>query len=213
MDDNNTPQQQIYYIPENFVGESRLFQGRISTRRLIDSLMLALIVFVVIVLPLLAFGLSTLDTQIKIILIILLLAPPIIIGQVGYNGDPISVAMKNLSHWFKTRETRIYNSTPILLKTDPVRILQEQRANMDKLVGTYQDFQQRRIDKLTNQEYIQGENFEFEYDPGIEDYTEESNDYQQPVDKWPIVNVKIEEEDNIDSLKELLALDPSYYEN
>ena len=195
MADSSENRPSIYYIPENFLGESRILNGQIRTRYLIDSIGLALISAIIIGIPVFMFALNGTSIGMKFTIGVLILAPGILAGQLGYNGDPISVFLVNFFSWRKKRETRLYNENPRLLGTDPVKAIYEGKRGMDKIVSFVQDAQERRIEKKTSEQYVEGETFEFQYDPSIDGYTEDVGDYSDDAledeESLPVSNISI----------------------
>ena len=211
MANGNENRPSIYYIPENFLGESRILNGQIRTRYLIDSIALSIIFAAVIALPLLLFVLNDASFNVKVTLLVIIIAPGFLAGQIGYNGDPISVFLINFFKWRKQRQVRIYNENPRMLGTDPVKALYEQNKGMDKIVSFVQTTQQKRIDKKNAEQYVEGETFEFQYDPGIDNYLEDTGDYSDEAtgdeNSWPTSNVSISSGSDLDGLESLLSDD------
>ena len=170
--------RQVYYIPDNYISESILHIGQMTVRvrYLVDSLILTIFLgifaafFIMAVLP---------DTgsSAKITVAIIICGPGFLIGQLGFNGDPISTAVKNLIAWRKNSEIRLYNTNARLLGTDPLRKLQEDAGGRDTMVEVYTNIRESMRKSAEEDELVEGENFEFQYDPGIDRYLEDSGDY------------------------------------
>lgn len=208
MSENEEKRQTIYYIPENFFGESRIFGGRIRVRYLIDSVVLCLIVGIAITAPVMKYLVNEQPFNVKAMVFVMTLAPGFLIGQTGWNGDPISVFLLNYIRWLSNRQVKIYNETPRLLGTDPVKAIHESKKNLDMVVGIVQTTQQKRIDKKNAEVYIEGETFEFQYDPGIDGYTEDVGDYSDDslhdINTWPSTNIQIDAGSDLEGLEALL---------
>lgn len=83
MSDKKEEHYSIYTIPYNFIDESKVFGGMISTRKLVEGCILgAFFSF--------PFFLFSLPIQIKLTLILVFFLVFGIIGCIGINGDPIS---------------------------------------------------------------------------------------------------------------------------
>ena len=84
MSDKRNEDLKQFIIPENFMGESRLFQGQLKTRNVVEggliSGVLAIFFWNVISVPITT----------KISLVIFLSAPLGLLGLFGVNGDPLS---------------------------------------------------------------------------------------------------------------------------
>ena len=113
----------------------------------------------------------------KLTVALVVCGPGFLIGQIGYNGDPISVALRNFHIWRKNNRIRIYNVTPRLLGTDPVKAMAEDGSGRDAIVDAFNRVQERRKQKQKEKNTVDGIEFEFEYDPGIDDYLEDNGDY------------------------------------
>lgn len=175
----DTPdKRQIYYIPYNYIGESRLHIGQTSlrVRYLADSLILSLCLGV-IALAIILLAMQESSVQAKLTVALVVCGPGFLIGQIGYNGDPISVALRNFHIWRKNNRIRIYNVTPRLLGTDPVKAMSEDGSGRDAIVDAFNRVQERRKQKQKEKNTVDGIEFEFEYDPGIDDYLEDNGDY------------------------------------
>ena len=117
------------------------------------------------------------SVQAKLTVALVVCGPGFLIGQIGYNGDPISVALRNFHIWRKNNRIRIYNVTPRLLGTDPVKAMAEDGSGRDAIVDAFNRVQERRKQKQKEKNTVDGIEFEFEYDPGIDDYLEDNGDY------------------------------------
>lgn len=173
-----TDKRQIYYIPYNYISESRLHVGQTSirVRYLIDSLILSLILGIVAVLIILL-AMEGTSVQARLTVALIICGPGFILGQIGYNGDPISVTVKNYLAWRQNNRIRIYNVTPRLLGTDPVKAMYEDSSGRDAIVDAFSKVQEKRKQKQREKNQVDGIDFEFEYDPGIDNYLEDNGDY------------------------------------
>lgn len=206
----------IYYIPENFLGESRILNGQIRVRYLIDSIGLSAILALIFGLPLLLFVFREATFNVKITVLVISVAPGFLAGQFGYNGDPVSVFLTNVYRWRKKRQIRLYNEKPRLFGTDPVKALYESNRNMDKLVGLVQNVQEKRIERKNAEVLVEGETFEFQYDPSIDRYLDNSGDYEETGtdERWPAACVSIASGNNLEGLESFLGIfDESSQEN
>ena len=177
----------IYYIPENFLGESRILNGQIRVRYLIDSIGLSAILALIIGLPLLLFVFREATFNVKITVLVISVAPGFLAGQFGYNGDPVSVFLTNVYRWRKKRQIRLY-----------------------------QNVQEKRIERKNAEVLVEGETFEFQYDPSIDRYLDNSGDYEETGTdgKWPSARVSIASGNNLEGLESFLGIfDESSQEN
>lgn len=208
MSDSLENRPSIYYIPENFLGESRILNGQIRVRYLVDSIALSAILATIFGLPILLLAVPGATFNVKITVLVICIAPGFLVGQIGCNGDPISVFLINVYRWRKKRQVRLYNERPRLLGTDPVKALYESNRGMDKVVGFVQNMQEKRIEIKTSEVFVEGETFEFQYDPGIDGYLEDTGDYDDDQmntkGKWPETDVSIASGTYLDGLDDYL---------
>ena len=124
-----TEKRQVYYIPDNYISESKLHIGQMAVRvrYLIDSLamtaFLGVFAFTFIMLALPDAGVSA-----KLTVAVIMCGPGFVLGQVGYNGDPISTTLRR---------------------------------------------------NAVEGEMVEGEDYEFRFDPGIDNYLEDNGDYNE----------------------------------
>ena len=175
-----TEKRQIYYIPDNYISESKLHIGQMTVRvrYLIDSLamtaFLGVFAFTFIMLALPDAGVSA-----KLTVAVIICGPGFVLGQVGYNGDPISTTLKNLMKWRKNNEIRLYNTNPRLLGTDPIKALQEDAGSRDAMIEVYTNIWETMRRNAVEGEMVEGEDYEFRFDPGIDNYLEDNGDYSE----------------------------------
>ena len=199
--------RQIYYIPDNYISESRIHIGQMTVRvrYLIDSLILTAIlgvfavIFIMLVLP-------DAGTSAKITVAVIICGPGFILGQVGYNGDPVSTTLKHLIAWRKNNEIRLYNTNARLLGTDPVKALQEDVGGRDTMVEVYANFRESMRRNAEEGELVEGENFAFRFDPGIDSYLEDNGDYEDDSGSEGI-EVEIETDSDIGDIQYVFSSD------
>ena len=141
---------------------------------------------------------------------IIVCGPGFVLGQIGYNGDPISTTVKNLLAWRKNNEIRIYNTNPRLLGTDPVKALQDDASGRDTMVEVYANFRESMRKNAEEGEMVEGENFEFQFDPGIDSYLDENGDYEDGSDPDSF-ELEIDSEPNIENIRFVFSSD-GYFE-
>ena len=150
----------------------------VRVRYLIDSLamtaFLGVFAFTFIMLALPDAGVSA-----KLTVAVIMCGPGFVLGQVGYNGDPISTTLKNLLKWRKNNEIRLYNTNPRLLGTDPIKALQEDAGGRDAMIEVYTNIRESMRRNAVEGEMVEGEDYEFRFDPGIDNYLEDNGDYAE----------------------------------
>lgn len=158
-----------YYIPDNFIEEGRVFQGRIRLRNLIEGIAMGLIsasagIMAVLVCP-------QMKLEIKVSLIAILAIPPLIFGVTGFNGDTVSVALKYAIAWMRNRDTMLYNTAPKRLRLDPLMTLMNQTTARDQLLESIEEKRKENIQKKAELSMSEGKDFVFAEDKHVDAYT------------------------------------------
>ena len=164
MADKEKATARTYYIPDNFIGETRVLQGAFRLRSLIEGGVIGLILggfSLFIPIP---------ETKVKIAVVITAIAPGLMMGIVGYNGDYISVALKYMRQWFKEKGIRLYNPDPRILEKSPAIDIIEAETGKDRAVEMWEQYQKKRMEKKEAEEYVEGETFRFKSDRYVDDY-------------------------------------------
>lgn len=137
MSDKRNEDLKQFIIPENFMGESRLFQGQLKTRNVVEggliSGVLAIFFWNVISVPITT----------KISLVIFLSAPLGLLGLFGVNGDPLSTFIKIFFSWRRKRGLMLFNNEARALKEAPIKLMMSEDGMGDKL----RDFLDTRKEK------------------------------------------------------------------
>lgn len=153
--------RKTYIIPDNFISESRIFQGRFRIRYLIEGVILAVLVM-------LPFFFSNMNYRPKIFCMIVFGMPLLIVGIIGINGDPISVAIKTYISWKRQYHVMIFDPNPRVLTQKPIAAFEEETGITDKLSDYITERQKKREEKLTNYDLQEGVNMEFAADSGLD---------------------------------------------
>lgn len=204
-----TPEKrQVYYIPDNYISESRIHIGQMSfrVRNLIDSVALTLF-FGIFAAAFILLAMKGTSTSSKITAAIIICGPGFLLGQIGYNGDPISTTISNFFKWKKSNGIRLYNTTPRLLGSDPVKAMTENSNGRDAIVDAVSNMRENRRKKLEQNGLVEGENFEFEYDPSIDDYLDENGDFADSDKAQDHVDIELNSEWNPDAVSFVFSSD------
>ena len=161
--------RQEYYIPDNFINEGRIFQGRFIIRNFIEAVILAAITGSVGLIIILTH--PEMALEVKITMMVFLCGPSAIIGITGFNGDPISVVLKNALAWKKNNTTMLYNASRPLLKRDPLMSVITQSSKMDDLLSSIEARKQENIRKKYNLDIQEGKDYVFAEDQYVDHYT------------------------------------------
>lgn len=145
----------IYDIPDNFIDESRIFNGIFKTRNFVEGVVMALIAAI----PALLIPASTLNT--RIVILIAICGPFFLLGNAGYNGDPISTTILHAKAWYQGRGIMLYNANSRALKESPLAYMESTELPRDKLVDMVNNWKNARRQRNERMVYIEGETFEF----------------------------------------------------
>lgn len=162
---SNKGTQSVYYIPNNYADETRVFQGTFKLRYLIEGCVMGGTCALVSLL----FPIPTLNQRISAFLFMAM--PGLLLGITGYNGDPISSAAVYIYKWFNEKQIKLYNPTPRILKSSPSADIIGSSKLSDKLIDVWEEHQRKRLQEKGDFEYIEGETFVFKSDPFVDNYT------------------------------------------
>lgn len=157
-----------YYIPDNFIEEGRVLQGRVKIRNLAEGIGMALISTSVGIILILAY--PEMKLEMKVSLIAVLAVPPLILGISGFNGDAVSVAMRSAFFWLKNRDTMLYNATPRRLLIDPVMTVINQTSARDQILEDIEEKRQEKIRRKAELTLAEGKDYVFEKDEHVDEF-------------------------------------------
>lgn len=159
-----------YDIPDNFIDESRMLNGMFKTRNFIEGLIMALIAAV----PAMLIPASTFN--IRIVILVSICGPFFLLGNAGYNGDPISATFRHARAWRKGRGVMLYNANTRALKESPLTHMENTPQARDKLVEMVDSWKNARRLRSKNMVYIEGETFEFVEDDDLSSLYADDNE-------------------------------------
>lgn len=196
-------ERKIYYIPDNYIEEGRVFQGRIKVKNLVDAIVLAA-AFSIIGFTVLSIN-PYMTLQGKISMFVFLCVPPALLGIVGFNGDSLSVAAKSAKKWMKNKQMMLYNPTPKLLKRDPLLTVVNQSGTIDSIIEVLSEEKQKNIQKKAEVNIVEGKDYTFAKDEYVDRYTrekkksagEETYNYDAPAAENAPVRFDNSEDDSI----------------
>ena len=153
------------------MGESRLFQGQLKTRNVVEggliSGVLAIFFWNVISVPITT----------KISLVIFLSAPLGLLGLFGVNGDPLSTFIKIFFSWRRKRGLMLFNNEARALKEAPIKLMMSEDGMGDKLRDFLDTRKEKKAAERASQEMVEGKTFEFAPDSSLEgNYIDEDDD-------------------------------------
>ena len=171
MSDKRNEDLKQFIIPENFMGESRLFQGQLKTRNVVEggliSGVLAIFFWNVISVPITT----------KISLVIFFSAPLGLLGLFGVNGDPLSTFIKIFFSWRRKRGLMLFNNEARALKEAPIKLMMSEDGMGDKLRDFLDARKEKKATERASQEMVEGKTFEFAPDSSLEgNYIDEDDD-------------------------------------
>lgn len=158
MNQNGPEQIKTYLIPNNFIDESRVFNGALRTRFVIE----AIIVFLLVFIPCWVFIPSTVDAKIGITFFCSL--PLAIAALAGINDDSLFTFIKNVKGWRKSKQVMLYNDDAQIYKARPVDVMMSEVYASDFVMTAYSDWKSKRAAKNADVELIEGVDFEFRDD-------------------------------------------------
>ena len=158
MNQNGSEQIKTYLIPNNFIDESRVFNGALRTRFVVEAVIVFLLLFVPcwVIIP------STVNAKIGICLGCSL--PLAIAALAGINDDSLITFIKNARNWRKSKEIMLYNDDAQTYKARPVDIMMSEVNASDMVMTVYSDWKAKRAQKNADVELIEGVDFEFRDD-------------------------------------------------
>lgn len=158
MQENNNNQPKTYKIPVNFRDPGKTMNGMISTRNIVDALVLALFgALIAFLLP--VEGTGAISTY------ILLMGGFGMFGIIGVKGDPLSVYVADLLKWRNRRKPYLYNTHTGEFSMSAAELMLSEPQLRDMLADTIDSIKNSMTKKMP--EYIEGQNFEFAEDPEL----------------------------------------------
>lgn len=156
----NEDRPRIYSIPDNFIDESRIINGMFKTRNFVEGTVMGLLAAV----PALF---VQAEFRTKVMIIVAFAAPFFLLGNNGFNGDPISTTLKNAYTWLRKRRVMLYNSNSRALRETPLAAMMEEPAARDKILDLVDVFRENRKKRAAAIELIEGKTFEFAVDSDL----------------------------------------------
>ena len=143
--------------------ESRIVKGMFKTRNFLEGLLLA-----VIVLPI-AFLIPIASDYLRFMVVVAVCGPFFLLGNAGFNGDPLSTTVINAYHWKKTRGIMLFNHNVRALIKSPLTAMMEKELPRDRIVDMLDNIKDKQKERAAKIRYIEGETFEFVDDTELED--------------------------------------------
>ena len=150
-----------YRIPDNFMDESRIFRGTVRTRFFLEGCIMALAAAV----P--AWLIPVSSRMMRISTAVILCGIPLMIGVLGINGDPISVVLRNLKKWRKSRGIMLYNRETAALKISPLSAALEEKQANDAFIDMVERYRGNQKAKREAEIFIEGVTFRFAEDADL----------------------------------------------
>ena len=93
-----------YLIPDNFIDGGKVIGGTFKTRNFIEAILLGGSLILI------SFQIPCSSLQTRIPLTIFMGAPGLLLGLISVNNDPLSVFVKNVFLWYRSRKTMLYRA-------------------------------------------------------------------------------------------------------
>ena len=143
MSNNNKEQYDIYTIPYNFIDESTLFGGSVKTRFFIEGCLLGTIVWFIVKSTILTF--FSLSFKYYSTIFLISIGGGILIGCLGFNGDPISRFLINFVKFRKNKRILYFNGRIKLHKRESTA--EEDKIEEFVFEDDLKDFKKIKISK------------------------------------------------------------------
>ena len=153
-----------YLIPDNFIDGGKVLGGAFKTRNFVEAILLCG------TLVLISFQIPCGSLQTRISVTIFMGAPGLILGLIGINNDPLSVFLKNVFQWYRSRKTMLYNSAVQGRSNDIVEQMMDQKSPQEIIANQIQSLQERG--ETQEQRMVEGVDFYFEEDPELSKYSD-----------------------------------------
>lgn len=150
---------QSYIIPVNFKEAGHLFNGMIPMRNAIDAVIMAL-------LGLLLANLLPFSGIAKLSASILFAGLLGMLGIAGLGGLPLSGWFLVLLRWSRNRKPKMYNRHGGAYTVSAAELMLQQTQLRDAVAGILDRLSTKMAGRTVD--YVEGENFEFSYDPDLE---------------------------------------------
>lgn len=158
-------QIQTYLIPNNFIDESRVFNGAIRVRYLVE----AIIIFVAIAGP--CWLLIPSDTSAKLGITLGCSLPLTLLALTGINGDSLSDFLKSALSWKKYKQIMLYNENVRTYRARPVDVMLAETNPSDVLRNSLEKWKTQRSQQNANMDLVENVDFVFMEDKEYEKMT------------------------------------------
>ena len=142
----------VYRIPENYIGEGRVFNGLFKTRNFVE----AVIIFIIVAVPAHAL-VSKAGISVRI-------ATPLCAGLFvaifvynGINGEPFSKGILTIIKFYSSRTIYVYEKTDSALKKAPSSSMSMDTSPINKF---FSKLNNNKRETITYEDLIEGENYE-----------------------------------------------------
>lgn len=149
---------EVYLIPNNFIDESRLFNGMVRTRNFVE----AVVVLLCIGIPCGMFIPS--DFEAKFGVMAIAAGLPAFITLAGINGDSVIRFIRLALNWKKTAQVMLYNDNARTYHARPLEVMMSEDTASDIVAKQLDDWRAKRAERDANIEYIEGVDFVFSDD-------------------------------------------------
>lgn len=154
-----------YLIPNNFIDESRTFNGMLKTRHVIE----AVICLAAVAGPSWLLIPSTVASKWTIVLGLSL--PLALLSLMGINGDSLFTFIKYATGWRKTKQVMLYNEEARTFQTRPIAVAMAEVTPADRVMGMYDSWRENRAAEFSKVELVENVDFVFMEDTEYEKMT------------------------------------------
>lgn len=146
-----------YYIPMNFMETGYLMNGAIPVRNVVEAVVLFLVGHCVTKLFPLPEGTDAITPY------ILIVAPFVLIGLSGVQGDPLSIFLVDFFKWRGHRKPYFYSTHNEAYTQEAADKLLDEPQFRDMIADLFDSLRKKMTPKSID--YVEGETFEFASDP------------------------------------------------
>lgn len=147
-----------YLIPSNFIDESRVLNGMIRTKYLIE----AIILFAVVFFPL--WFLIPPDLEEKLGITVGCALPLAMIALLGINGDALSTFVKSAYRWRKNKQVMLYNDSARTFAARPVDMMMAETNASEVIINSLANWRSRRAERDADVQLVENVDFVFKED-------------------------------------------------
>lgn len=151
----NDAKPNVYYIPDNFIDEGKIFNGIFKVRNFVEAILFTLLALAF------ALNMNIRDPSMKIAAVIAVCGPVFALFALGIDGVSVLQYLRLIWRYNSNKRIIIYNQHIQATNMAPLHKLMTEESAADKIREYLNRCQLSRETKTSTYEYVEGENFEF----------------------------------------------------